>query len=295
MSLVRDLEKTFSDLWHHEASAKAPDSTWVRVRPRADTRLCVHGGRMQTPGSVCREAVCRHQALCAGRLRADSRLCVYREATCRLQALCIQGGHVQTPGSVCREAACRLQALCIQGGHVQTPGSMYTGRLRADSRLCVYTGRPGADTRLCVFREAVCRHQALCAGRPRADSRLCVYTGRLGAETRLCVFREATCRHQALCAGRPRADTRLCVYREAACRHQAASLPIFSLASLTESLHIDGRSEVLSGGRAQSVLVSSWLCSSGGPVAPGAAHLAGLSVFCVLGRISRMGGPWYLL
>ena len=94
---------------------------------------------------------------------------------------------------------------------------------------------------------------------------------------------------------RPRADTRLCVYREAACRHQAASLPIFSLASLTESLHIDGRSEVLSGGRAQSVLVSSWLCSSGGPVAPGAAHLAGLSVFCVLGRISRMGGPWYLL
>ena len=186
MSLVRDLEKTFSDLWHHEASAKAPDSTWVRVRPRADTRLCVHGGRMQTPGSV------------------------------------------------------------------------YTGRLRADSRLCVYTRRLGADTRLCVFREA-------------------------------------TCRHQALCAGRPRADTRLCVYREAACRHQAASLPIFSLASLTESLHIDGRSEVLSGGRAQSVLVSSWLCSSGGPVAPGAAHLAGLSVFCVLGRISRMGGPWYLL
>ena len=109
------------------------------------------------------------------------------------------------------------------------------------------------------------------------------------------VCREAVCRHQALCAGRPRADTRLCVYREAACRHQAASLPIFSLASLTESLHIDGRSEVLSGGRAQSVLVSSWLCSSGGPVAPGAAHLAGLSVFCVLGRISRMGGPWYLL
>ena len=165
---------------------------------------------------------------------------------------------------------------------MQIPGSVYSGRPRADTRLCVHGGRmqtPGS-----VY-----------TGRLRADSRLCVYTRRLGADTRLCVFREATCRHQALCAGRPRADTRLCVYREAACRHQAASLPIFSLASLTESLHIDGRSEVLSGGRAQSVLVSSWLCSSGGPVAPGAAHLAGLSVFCVLGRISRMGGPWYLL
>ena len=89
-----------------------------------------------------------------------------------------------------------------------------------------------------------------------------VYTGRPCADSRLCVHREAACRLQALCAGRPCAYSRLCAHREAACRLQAASLIVLSLASLSESLHADGRMEVPSGGQAQGVVGCPVLMSS---------------------------------